>query len=87
MASYNGATSLGLNDQSGRAAAAPYYTAWAGTPAPSVFGVAAPVYRMRAYDTTLATTVYWSSGTPSAYGYDGPGPLTNVVVTYVSLDQ
>lgn len=83
MASYDGATSLGLNDQNGRATAAPYYTAWAGgspplpdpEPSPTAF------YRMRAYDTTLATTVYWNSTSPDITQYGGPGPLTDVVIT------
>ena len=39
------------------------------------------LYRMRAYDTTLATVVYWNSTVPDTTQYVGPGPLTNVAFT------
>jgi hypothetical protein len=39
-------------------------------------------YRMRGYDTTLTTTVFWSSDhvDSTAADYGGPGPVTNIVV-------
>lgn len=39
-------------------------------------------FRMRARDTTLAATVFWSAGSPDPTGqsYEGPGPLLDVVV-------
>lgn len=42
-------------------------------------------YRMRAYDATAATTVYWNATIIDALGaeYTGPGPLTQVVVVKV----
>lgn len=38
-------------------------------------------YRMRAFDSTLTTTVYWGSSTedPTGTNYGGPGPLVDVV--------
>jgi hypothetical protein len=45
---------------------------------------ACAIYRMRAFDTTLATTVYWNSETPNTASYVGPGPLTNVVISDIS---
>jgi hypothetical protein len=38
-------------------------------------------YLMRATDTSLATTVYWSATSIDGGGeqYTGPGPLTNIV--------
>jgi hypothetical protein len=43
-------------------------------------------YRMRGYDTTLASTVFWNSSTPDADSsdYGGPGPVTDIVVRAVS---
>lgn len=42
---------------------------------------ATPVfYRLRAYDTTLATIVYWDSTTLDTTQYVGPGPLTDFVL-------
>jgi hypothetical protein len=39
-------------------------------------------YRMRGYDTTLTSLVYWSSDhvDAAADDYAGPGPVTNVVL-------
>jgi flagellar hook protein FlgE len=39
-------------------------------------------FRMRGYDTTLASTVFWFAGSPdpTGVGYSGPGPLSDVVV-------
>jgi hypothetical protein len=44
------------------------------------------VYRMRGYDTTLSSTVFWNSDTPDADSadYQGPGPVINIVVRSVS---
>jgi hypothetical protein len=43
------------------------------------------IYRMRAYDSTLAMVVFWKSSVVDALGGDylGPGPLINVVVQNV----
>jgi hypothetical protein len=43
------------------------------------------VYRMRAYDTTLAQSVFWGSSSIDTLGadYTGPGPLSDVVVQKV----
>jgi hypothetical protein len=50
----------------------------------SVSGLAV-IYRMRAFDTTLATFVYWDALEIDVGGlrYTGPGPLTNVVVSNI----
>lgn len=47
-------------------------------------GNVGPLYRNRAYDTTLAQTVYWTSASPGG-GYPGPGPLTKIVVVEVCV--
>jgi len=46
---------------------------------PTIPGV---IYRMRAYDSTLAQMVYWESIIVDSAGvdYTGPGPLVDVVV-------
>jgi hypothetical protein len=46
------------------------------------FGSPTKTYTMRAYDTTLAQYVYWFTASLDAAGiyYDGPGPLTDIVV-------
>lgn len=51
-----------------------------------VGGGASLSYRMRGYDTTLSSTVFWSSSTPDADSSDylGPGPVINIVVRSVS---
>jgi hypothetical protein len=42
-------------------------------------------YRMRGYDDTLATIVYWTASVddPTGAEYGGPGPLSDVVVSKV----
>lgn len=46
------------------------------------------VYRMRGYDETLASIVFWNSSKADAAGEDyiGPGPLTSIIVRSVSGD-
>lgn len=48
---------------------------------PAVAGGGA-TFRMRGFDTTLTTQVFWASDTedPTGANYTGPGPLTDVVV-------
>jgi hypothetical protein len=43
------------------------------------------VYRMRAYDNTLAVPVYWNATVIDAIGtqYSGPGPLVDIVVSNI----
>lgn len=43
------------------------------------------VFRMRGYDSTLASTVYWSTSQadPTGASYEGPGPLQDVVVSHI----
>lgn len=50
--------------------------------------VTSVVYRMRAYDTTLESIVFWNSSTPDedSSDYQGPGPVINIVVRSVSGD-
>jgi hypothetical protein len=45
--------------------------------------------RMRAQDGTLGRTVFWNSGhiDDAGEGYSGPGPLTDIVVFKVDLDD
>lgn len=42
-------------------------------------------YRMRGYDTTLTTTVYWTATSVDSTGaqYTGPGPLTNITIVHI----
>lgn len=43
------------------------------------------VYRMRGYDTTLASHVYWTSdhADTAATDYPGQGPVTDIIVQHV----
>jgi len=45
--------------------------------------------RMKGFDTTLASWVYWSSAgnDPLALNYRGPGPVTRTVVAFVFPQQ
>jgi hypothetical protein len=42
-------------------------------------------YRMRGYDNTLTTTVYWTATSVDSTGaqYTGPGPLTNITIVHI----
>lgn len=48
-------------------------------------GAGGPTYRMRAYDGTLTTLVWWDATTVDSGGasYAGPGPLSDVVVAKI----
>jgi hypothetical protein len=60
--------------------AAPKLHVYAPVSVPKIAGAAPVFYRLRAYDTTLATTVYWNSTALDTSEYTGPGPLTNLVL-------
>lgn len=42
-------------------------------------------YRMRAFDNTLSSVVYWTSTVADITGasYTGPGPLTSIVISKI----